>query len=336
MVASAIRGDRRRHDDRAVFCHRRDRCVQREQPTQEIHVHDPSQLVDRSGGELLVIVLHRGVLDEDVDTAAGEVSRLLDEFPCLPLVREVARYCQTAPGLRFDGALGVLRITMLVQVADDDIGPLGREEGGDRSPDPAVTSGDHRRPILQQSGGPPVGVAVFGTRRHLALDGGHPILALLGKRGLLHVITLTGRLLLAAYRLGQLLLAHPGAACDVQVAGPVVEFVAGVSEVVDAAIGLAAALFRPGVRGAFSFFGFPAIAYLFVCVLERGERGLMRASAFAVLLDRAVVRFDPGVLSLLRRSGDRRGHLFYTGHVRRLLSIRIRVLYPYQADKAGR
>src|SRR5206468_543490 len=99
-------------------------------------------------------------------------------------------------------------------------------------------------------------------------------------------------------------LVHRGPARDVELPGDVHEVALG-------RVGVDA-LRRPGravasrratagslrIAGALVLLGLPSVADFLVRVLQRGERGTVRALAFAVCLDRGVVRLDPRLLRL--------------------------------------
>ena len=50
---------------------------------------------------------------------------------------------------RFDGALGLLGVLVLVEIDDRDIGAFARKEHGDGAADAGVAAGDQRHHVLE-------------------------------------------------------------------------------------------------------------------------------------------------------------------------------------------
>src|SRR3954447_15119145 len=139
-------------------------------------------------------------------------------------------------------------------------------------------------------------------------------------------IACAGSVLLARDRVGELLLVHVRAALDAELLGAVVELLLGVALGVDAAArplrpvarGLAA-LGGLRVRRALLVLELPVVALLLGDVLDRRERGAVRALLGVVLLVRAVERLLVGALDLAGRALQRaRQILFLGGHGKRL------------------
>jgi len=72
-----------------------------------------------------------------------------------------------ATGL-FDPARGLLRVVMLVEIADQHIGALAREGDGDGAANAGIGAGDQRGAALELPGAFVGVLAVIGTRLHLA------------------------------------------------------------------------------------------------------------------------------------------------------------------------
>src|SRR4051812_1692437 len=161
------------------------------------------------------------------------------------------------------------------------------------SPLPApVTSATRPSSAPSEAIGPPSGAAVAGLLGVGLLDGLH-----------------------------QLVLLHPGPPADVELLRHLHQVrLRGVG--IHSAGGLAAALAgRPTrllgllVGGPLVVLGLPVVADLLERVLEGAERRAVGALALAVLVDGRVVGLDPGSLSLLRGSLQRRGKLLLSGHL---------------------
>src|SRR5206468_8192423 len=112
-------------------------------------------------------------------------------------------------------------------------------------------------------------------------------------------------LLLLGDRLGELLLAHAGAALDAVLLGTLVQLLLGVALDVDAAVGpgrpparLRGALLRLGVGRALAVLRLPVVAAPLEGMLERGVGGAVRPLPLAVGLNGAVVGLGVGALRL--------------------------------------
>src|SRR5688500_16817679 len=96
-------------------------------------------------------MLLAGVVDEDVEPA-----ELLDGLGDGPfaetLVADVAGDGNRLAAFLLDDGLRLLRVVVLAQIEDRDVGAFPREQGGDRPADAAVGSGDQRDLALQAIG----------------------------------------------------------------------------------------------------------------------------------------------------------------------------------------
>ena len=94
-------------------------------------------------GQALLRVLFRGVVHQHVELAKL-LHRPLHQLLAEPLVADVARVREAAPAFRLDETLRLLRVAVLVQVGDRDVGAFAREQDGDCTPDAAIAAGDSR------------------------------------------------------------------------------------------------------------------------------------------------------------------------------------------------
>src|SRR5690625_5018001 len=126
---------------------------------------------------------------------------------------------------------------------------------------------------------------------------------------------------LLAQGLDEIALVHVRPTLDAELTRPLVQVVlTGV--LIDAPGGLpvrsrafaGVRVLRLGIGRALALLGDPVVTLLLVLVLDRGHGDTVGAFAFAVLLDGAVVRLDPGALRLLRRALERFGQFLLTGH----------------------
>src|SRR5690606_24033495 len=92
--------------------------------------------------------------------------RLSHDLPAMCGIRDIARYQDAlAPG-RFDETLRLLRIFVLVQIADEHVGAFARERERDGSTDAGVRPGDDRL-LVEQAARTFVGfLAVVRRRLH--------------------------------------------------------------------------------------------------------------------------------------------------------------------------
>src|SRR5205085_466496 len=82
------------------------------------------------------------------------------------------------PARLLDVAGGLLRVLVLVEIGDEDVGALAGEGDGDRAADAGIGAGDDRR-LAGQLAGPAVALLpVVGLRGHLAQRAGRGLLLL--------------------------------------------------------------------------------------------------------------------------------------------------------------
>src|SRR5688572_20420986 len=113
---------------------------------------------------LLGRVVHKDVQRAEVVQRAGDCQ--LAE----PLVADVARDRDTAAAVRFDEALRLSGVVVLVEVRDGNVGAFLGERDRDRATDPAVAPGDEGNLVLQPVAAFGIRIAVTGPRPHTALD----------------------------------------------------------------------------------------------------------------------------------------------------------------------
>src|SRR5262249_43699096 len=99
-----------------------------------------------------------GVVDENVD-AAERLERPVDELPHVRLTTDVGidHDCATAVNLdlppNLERSVRIRPVAVVTaEVADGDVGALGRERARDRAPDPAASAGHERGAALQRAG----------------------------------------------------------------------------------------------------------------------------------------------------------------------------------------
>ena len=128
--------------------------------------------VDARGIDLLEL-LHRLALEgrvvhQHVD-APERAHRFVHHPAAVLFLCEIAGDQECAATRRFDHALGLVRVLVLVQVRDDDIGAFTCERERHGAADPAVGAGDHGDAPLQAAE-PAVGfLAVIRSGRHVPL-----------------------------------------------------------------------------------------------------------------------------------------------------------------------
>ena len=121
-------------------------------------------------------------------------------------VRHVARNQDGAPALLLHRLHGLLRVRVLAQVHDRDVGALAGEQDGDRAPDTRVAAGDDGHLSVQLPRALILRGHVEGTRLQLRLESGFGLLLLRQRRlGVLAVLLRLGRLGLAPPRFGRAL-----------------------------------------------------------------------------------------------------------------------------------
>jgi hypothetical protein len=123
--------------------------------------------------------LERGVADEHVH-AAERVDGLRDDVAAVGGVGEVAAHDDRLPAGLLDETAGVLgvRVLLLGEVVDEDVGALARVGQRDRLPDAAVGAGDDGGLALQAAGSAVALLAVVGLGREVALGAGDLLLLL--------------------------------------------------------------------------------------------------------------------------------------------------------------
>src|SRR4051812_44937430 len=100
--------------------------------------------VELVGGDLLDGLarhLERGVVDQDVDLPEL-LHRPVDDRPAVGLFLDVARDGDAFPAGGLDHPGGLLRVGLLAQVGDEDVGPLAGEGQRHGPADAAVAAGD--------------------------------------------------------------------------------------------------------------------------------------------------------------------------------------------------
>ena len=135
-------------DDRGALLEVRPRSLRHEEHAEDVGLERPPQLVLVDVGDVLVGMLLAGIVDEDVEPA-----ELLDRLPDGPfaelLVADVAGDRDRSAAFLLDDLLRLLRIVMLAQIKDCDVGAFAREQRGDGAADSAVGAGDQRDLALE-------------------------------------------------------------------------------------------------------------------------------------------------------------------------------------------
>ena len=93
--------------------------------------------------EAVDVLLEGGVVDEDVELAEL-VDRLLDRVLAEFGVGDVAGEQDAAAAFLLDGLLGLLRVLVLVEIGERDVGAFACEEHRDRPADAGIAAGDER------------------------------------------------------------------------------------------------------------------------------------------------------------------------------------------------
>jgi hypothetical protein len=118
------------------------------------------------------------VIYEDVE-AAEVGSGACDESLAVTLVADISSDGEGSASRLFDHPHGLLRVRMLVEVRDQNVGPLARERERYGAPDAAVPAGDERRLALQAAVPAVALLAVVGPGLHISLES-RRLLRLLG------------------------------------------------------------------------------------------------------------------------------------------------------------
>src|SRR5262249_14673633 len=98
--------------------------------------------------EPLRMLLKRCVVDQNIDPPEL-LYRLLDRSLAKAQVGDIARHRYAAPSFRFNRALGVFSVAVLIQIHNGHIGALAGIEHGDGAPDARIAAGDERYHVLE-------------------------------------------------------------------------------------------------------------------------------------------------------------------------------------------
>ena len=85
--------------------------------------------------DTLVRALHRRVVDQDIELAEF-LHSAVDERLAISFIRNIPRHQDRAAAGLFNPVLGLLRVIVLLQIGDQDIGTLARESDRHGSADP--------------------------------------------------------------------------------------------------------------------------------------------------------------------------------------------------------
>ena len=107
------------------------------------------------------VFLEGGVGDEDVQAAEG-VQRRLDRHLGEGGIGDIALEHHGAATLGLDGGFGGFGVGVLVQMADDHVAALAREQDGDRTADAGIGAGDQGGEPVQLARPLPEGRVVKG------------------------------------------------------------------------------------------------------------------------------------------------------------------------------
>src|SRR4029079_12612442 len=117
----------------------------------DVGLEGPPQLLLGDVADVLVGMLLAGVVDQHVAWA-----ELLDRPPdrsfAERLVADIPGNRERAAALALDDRLGALRIVMLAQIDDRNVGALAGEQRRDRAADAAIAAGDQRDLALEPPG----------------------------------------------------------------------------------------------------------------------------------------------------------------------------------------
>src|SRR5688572_12531747 len=165
MRTSSIRGDRRRIHDRIALAQMAHCGLGQIEHRKDVRSERTLELLGRDVRDLLLGMLFGRVVHEDVE-ATETLYDTSDRALAERLLADVPRDKQAPATLLFDETLRLLRVIVLVQVDDADIGALFRERDRDRAPDAAVAARDQRDLIAQLPAPPLFWVVALGTWPH--------------------------------------------------------------------------------------------------------------------------------------------------------------------------
>src|SRR5688572_19618976 len=165
MRTSSIRGDRRRVDDRVALAQMTHRRLRQIEHRKDVRSERTLELIGRDVRDLLLGMLLGRVVHEDVETTEI-LYDTSDRAFAERLVADVTRDKQAPATLLFHETLRLLRVIVLVQVDDADIGALFGERDRDRAPDAAVAARDQGDLIAQLPASSLFRVVALGTWPH--------------------------------------------------------------------------------------------------------------------------------------------------------------------------
>src|SRR5687768_2912598 len=143
MRTSSVRGDRRGVQNGVAFAQMTHRGLGQIEHRKDVRPERTLELLGRDVRDLLLRMLLRRVVHEDVE-ATEILYDTSDRALAERLVANVTRDEQAPATLLLDETLRLLRVIVLVQVDDADIGALFGERDRDRAPDAAVAARDQR------------------------------------------------------------------------------------------------------------------------------------------------------------------------------------------------
>src|SRR5688572_16797276 len=171
MRTSSIRRDRRRVHDGVAFAQMTHRGLGQIEHRKDVRSERPLELLGRDVRDLLLGMLLGSVVDEDVETTET-LCDTSDRALAERLVTDVTRDEQAPATLLLHETLCLLRVIVLVQVDDADIGALFGERDRDRAPDAAVATRDQRDLTAQLPAAALFRVVALGTWPHDRLAAG--------------------------------------------------------------------------------------------------------------------------------------------------------------------